>query len=260
MIGIGANLFKVAMRLGSGFSPASLFDNGERGAWYDPSDLSSMFQSSDGTTPAVVDSPVGYIRDKSGNGHHMIQVTDADRPVLKKSDGLYYLEFDGANWGMQTGSTVNFDNTDEMNVVVGVSKEAATTQTVIESSDTAYATNGTFRIFGNNTLWKANTRTSSTGEISISKSEGVSTKVLTMINKVSTPLLQFRVNGSAVTAVTTAQGGGNYGDKKLNLGARANAASKWLDGNIYGLIIRNIVPNAAELASMESYMNDKTGV
>ena len=45
MIGIGATLFKVpTMHRGAAFSPASLFSSGEEGAWYDPSDLSTLFQ------------------------------------------------------------------------------------------------------------------------------------------------------------------------------------------------------------------------
>lgn len=45
------------------FSPLDLFASGEQGAWYDPSDLSTM---SAGTTPVTADGqPVGLILDKS---------------------------------------------------------------------------------------------------------------------------------------------------------------------------------------------------
>jgi hypothetical protein len=48
------------------FSPASLFRNSEQGVWYDPSDFSTMFQDSAGTTPVTaVEQPVGLILDKS---------------------------------------------------------------------------------------------------------------------------------------------------------------------------------------------------
>ena len=48
------------------FSPINLFQSGEVGAWYDPSDLSTMFQDSAGTTPVTADGqPVGLILDKS---------------------------------------------------------------------------------------------------------------------------------------------------------------------------------------------------
>lgn len=64
MIGIGATLFK-RMAGGSRFSPASLFNSGEQGAWYDPSDLSTLFENPYGTTPATVGNPVGLVLDKS---------------------------------------------------------------------------------------------------------------------------------------------------------------------------------------------------
>lgn len=47
-------------------TPAALFAAGEVGAWYDPSDLSTLYQDSVGTTPATaVDHPVGLMLDKS---------------------------------------------------------------------------------------------------------------------------------------------------------------------------------------------------
>jgi hypothetical protein len=79
------------------FTPQSLFA-GTAGAWYDPSDLSSMFQDSAGTTAAAVDSPVGRINDKSGNGNHATQATAAARPILRQDgSGRLYLEFDGVD-------------------------------------------------------------------------------------------------------------------------------------------------------------------
>lgn len=48
------------------FSPASLFAAGEPGAWYDPSDFSTLFQDSAGTTPVTaVAQQVGLMLDKS---------------------------------------------------------------------------------------------------------------------------------------------------------------------------------------------------
>lgn len=48
------------------FTPAALFAAGEQGAWYDPSDLSTLYQDSAGTTPVTgVEQPVGLMLDKS---------------------------------------------------------------------------------------------------------------------------------------------------------------------------------------------------
>lgn len=48
------------------FGIVNLFLNGEQGVWYDPSDLSTLFQDSAGTTPVTaVEQPVGLMLDKS---------------------------------------------------------------------------------------------------------------------------------------------------------------------------------------------------
>ena len=48
------------------FNPLSWFLKGEPGAWYDPSDLTTLFQDSAGTTPVTaVEQPVGLMLDKS---------------------------------------------------------------------------------------------------------------------------------------------------------------------------------------------------
>jgi hypothetical protein len=58
------------------FSPASLFSSGEQGAWYDPSDLSTLFTDSAGTTPVTaVEQSVGLMLDKSKGGRQSLPIT-----------------------------------------------------------------------------------------------------------------------------------------------------------------------------------------
>lgn len=48
------------------FNPQTLFRNGEQGVWYDPSDTTTLFQDSAGTTPVTASGqPVGLMLDKS---------------------------------------------------------------------------------------------------------------------------------------------------------------------------------------------------
>lgn len=72
------------MMLSAGqFSPLQLFASGEQGVWYDPSDMTTLFQDVAGTTPVTaVEQPVGLILDKSGRGNHASQSTAASRPTL----------------------------------------------------------------------------------------------------------------------------------------------------------------------------------
>ena len=67
-----------------GFSPADLFTGSESGVVYGPSDLSTLFQDSAGTTPVTTaGQPVGLMLDKSGNGNHATQATAAARPTYQ---------------------------------------------------------------------------------------------------------------------------------------------------------------------------------
>jgi hypothetical protein len=93
MLGIG-----LGIRQRGAFTPRVLFSGTTPGVWYDPSDLSTMFQDSAGAVAAALDAPVGRINDKSGRGNHATQSAAGSRPVLRSdSGGRLYLEFDGAD-------------------------------------------------------------------------------------------------------------------------------------------------------------------
>lgn len=65
------------------WSPSALFAAGEQGLWYDPSDMSTLFQDSAGTVPVTaMEQPVGKILDKSGRGNHASQTTSTRRPTI----------------------------------------------------------------------------------------------------------------------------------------------------------------------------------
>lgn len=107
------HLSRVTRFLG-GFSPASLFAASEPGAWYDPSDLTTMFQDSAGTTPVTATGQtVGRILDKSGRGNHATQSVLASRPIYgieplggRRNFARYTQQFDNAAWaGANTGGT-----------------------------------------------------------------------------------------------------------------------------------------------------------
>ena len=67
-------------------TPADLFTGSESGVVYGPSDLSTLFQDSAGTTPVTTaGQPVGLMLDKSGNGNHATQATAAARPTYQTS-------------------------------------------------------------------------------------------------------------------------------------------------------------------------------
>jgi len=81
----------------------SLFADGTPGVFYDDSNMSTLFQDSAGTTPAVLESPVGKQLDLSGRGNHRSQATSANRPLLS---ARYNLLLGTASLATQSITTV----------------------------------------------------------------------------------------------------------------------------------------------------------
>tara|TARA_R110000782_G_C14788545_1_gene410677 strand:+ start:167 stop:1711 length:1545 start_codon:yes stop_codon:yes gene_type:complete len=76
--------------------PSNPLDNGFvfpsalTGAWYDPSDLTTLFQDAAGTIPIVsMEQPVGLMKDKSGQNNHARQTSAASRPILSSRINLF---------------------------------------------------------------------------------------------------------------------------------------------------------------------------
>ena len=80
-----------ALRLELPWDPAALFDNGEDGGWWDPQDLSTMFEDSAATIQSSLNGPVSYIADKSGNENHLTQPVPASAVSLRQDSGRYRL-------------------------------------------------------------------------------------------------------------------------------------------------------------------------
>lgn len=100
------------LRPTTGFSPLNIPG---LEAWFDASDLSSMAQSSDGTTAvSATNDPVGYWRDKSGNGRHARQgISNNNRPLVQIADknDRAGLDFDGTNDFMVCDAGAQYDIT-----------------------------------------------------------------------------------------------------------------------------------------------------
>lgn len=98
MLGFDFSLATLAVRRRTSVSPVAAL---APAAWYDPSDLTTLFQDAEMTTPISADGQVvAAIRDKSGNGWHLTQATAAKRPVFHMLRGKHWLEFDGIDDAM----------------------------------------------------------------------------------------------------------------------------------------------------------------
>ena len=84
------------------WTPLQLFLAGVQGVWFDPSDVSTLFQDAAGTIPVTADGdPVGKMVDQSGNGNHAVQTVSGRRPVYR-TDGASSLGSDGVDDLMRT--------------------------------------------------------------------------------------------------------------------------------------------------------------
>lgn len=235
---------------GTSFTPLSLFAAGEPGVWYDPSDLSTMFQDSAGTTPVTaVDQPVGKILDKSGRGNHATQGTSTKRPVLKQGvGGLYYLYFDGVDDYLECTSMNRSSWTDGV-AFTGQLSVALTGAALggldgsADSNHEPFSDNNWYVSFGTNTRVNPTTLAYNTAY------------VLTRIRNSGTS--SYRKNGtvSATTAAGTTSFGGTG---TITVGAESTTSYNF-KGNVYSLIVRGVSTSASLINSTESWVNGKTG-
>ena len=273
--GLGA--IPKAVMTATSFDPASWFAASEQGAWYDPSDFSTLFQDAAGTTPVTaVGQSVGLMLDKSGRGNHASQVTQTKRPVLQvDGNGCYYLLADGVDDSMTT-SAVNLTGTARVTVVVGIRKLADTAYPVIVESYNL----STYADFGLHASGAASV-TGYLGGVTQAPTANVSGQTQNNNNAPVTNVVTasywskgsalvdtaaLRVNGidqaltdtSAGTPVTT----NNFSNAPFALFHRINngggTPALFFNGRFYGAIVRGAVSTPAEIANAEAWMNTKT--
>jgi hypothetical protein len=265
MLSLALRLFSSTTLSRGAFSPATLFAANEPGIWLDPSDLSTVFTDTAGTTLATVGQAVARINDKSGNGFHATQATTARRPILRQdSEGLYYLEFDGVDDGMSTGTIT--PGTDKVQVIAGVRKLSdAAIGIIAETSANAGANNGSFFLSCPTAVGQGTFRFNPRGtENRAADTTNIFpapiTSVVSGIAEISTDTSLIRVDGVQRGSNNLDQGTGNYLAYPLFVGARNNAAARF-NGHIYSLIVR-FGPNldTSTITQAEQFVAAKTGV
>lgn len=239
----------------------ALFANGEQGAWYDPSDISTMFQDSAGTTPVTAaGQPVGLIMDKSGRANHASQPTSASRPVLQTDGTRWWLAFDGVDDFLSTGS-INFTGTDKFTVITGIRKltDAALGMAVELSTGSGngrwYMLTDIAKLMEISSFSTANNRWRYT-DPQAAPTSGVWTLDLDIARSAGQEA-RLRKNGAAVgTSVDVSNGTGNYGNYPIYIGRRAGTSLPF-NGRLYQLIVRGAT--TADLVPVETFVNSKTG-
>lgn len=249
-------------------------DNGDFTAWYDPSDLTTLWKDVAGTSPVTADGDlVARMDDKSGNGYNATQATEVRRPVYKTSGGLHWLLFDGIDDGMATG-TIDLDGTDKISILAALEKHSNASLAVFAELSASYVSNrGAFLIAaphsgggeygvgtrgnGNYTGWEVADASVDTPRVLHAQFDydGGTTREL------ETPVL--RMDGSDV-ALTTPLGSysdndGTFDNYPLYLGRRGGSSLPF-NGRMYGFLLTPTVTSADDYALYEQFLADRSGV
>lgn len=250
------------------FDVASLFASGEQGGWYDPSDITTLFQDAAGTTPVTATGqPVGRVVDKSGRGNHLTQSTAAARPIYTVVGDLSYLLFDGVDdFLVATAATMSAGQ--QLTAWTAMTRNVNETTAVAELSVTTASNPGTFilRYLGTGSIgWglrgDSGMALTQTGARTVP--ETIVTSCLMDIAGAdpATELPDARINnaGGLFTPSGVAAGVGNFGTYDFYIGARAGT-SLFFDGNVYGMVIVGKTATELEITQTNEYLATKSGV
>lgn len=243
-LGVDVPFSEYASKIATPYDPLNLFADGKKGVWYDPSDITTLFQDVAGTIPVTKDGdPVGLMKDKSGNGNHATQSVSTARPAYK---GLYY---DGVDDFMTMG--INYPLGDFfISILV----------------DSTYANTGGY-LLGNNNATAA-------GAILLHLSDE---NGLVRFYRGVTPLVAINIHNTGMRVVTIACKGvvhSIYIDgiliSSVNMPAYKLQSplliGKWIDstpkhkGAVHGVLVRTGSYSDADLFNANTYLKSKSGV
>lgn len=239
-----------------------IFRSATQGFWYDPSDFSTMFQDSAGTTPVTAaGQPVGKILDKSPFENHLTQATESFRPTLEQDAlGYYYLAFDGTQF---LSATIDFSATDTMTLAATYNPTIAG-ECSLMSLGTVTSQAGAFDLgvlMGGILLYRSgDSAFGARGTASLEASVATVSATLNLAgdsHATENPTLRFAGDQFDLTNYVAGDtGGGNFGNYTFKLGGGLAA----FDGRCYGAMAFDIVLTATQIETVEAYLNSKSGL
>lgn len=248
----------------SSFSPLDLFAGGFKGLWIDPSDFTTMFQNTAGTTPVTgVGQAVALIKDKSGNVVNLSQGVTTKQPLLQQDEnGKYYLYFDGVDDFYFSVGTLNLSTAYAFTSFVGMRKlRDSSMGTVFELGVGA----GSIAVNAPRNAGVANysttiRATAAVEAITAGSYTSPHSAIITASGDTTTSpgSLNLRINGALVKSMTGTYTG-PFANTRLDVGCR-NGAGFYGNHRLYGLIIVGKACDASTIAQTEQWMANKSGI
>lgn len=232
------------------WNPDLLFRDGVGGAWYDPSDINTLFQDAAGTIPVTADGdPVGLMLDKSGNGKHASQGVAARRPVYQSG----YLTFNGVSSSMII-STGLASTPDALYCGYGFASNLQNPQVDLFDLSSDLGRNG-MRSLWFNGQWQLQCGSTSPTRTTIPT--GVLGEEVVIVQQVMSGAMRGRING--IDCGTVAVDGFKPNTGRSFLGSESSLLSN-LQGKIGVLVVVNSTASEETIKLLESYVANKAGV
>ena len=253
------------------WTPLQLFLAGVQGVWFDPSDVSTLFQDAAGTIPVTVDGdPDGLIVDSSGNGNGASQSVSSARPTYKTDGTLRWIQPEGVDDRLNLGRALDHE---EFTLVTSY-RAGADNQRLFDNRGTGGP--------GNVKGWQFKSR-NDTGDIVTFDdgagnavqwsggdpgiiSPGLDEDVVITIAYQSGQAI-YRINGVDQGAPSIITGGGlaAMGSIVTGIGgllftARNAIATQSFDGRFYGGVLVNKYLGTSEIEKTESYFASLAGI
>jgi len=227
-------------------TPADLFKPGDKGAWYDSSDLNTLFQDSAGTTPVTgANQPVGRWNNKiSGQeaGFNITQSASANRPTTKLTGGKLVVDYNGTTqtlFGMN--SVAGYD---ALTMAVGQKKTTVEAKRILDLNTTSVAC-----FLQNNSDGTVITQVLNRQTISTQTTSTISANTIIAYGS-PTVAATVRVNGVATTSSVT--GGAAVGTAHVYL-----VPEETNDCEISQAFFINRVLTPSEITWLEAYIASK---
>lgn len=252
---------------GGGWTPLDLFPGSVRGAWWDPSDLSTLWQDTGRTIPVTTTGQsVAVMDDKSGNGYELVSPSGA-LPVLQHDGTNYYLDFDGVNDFMaySVGGNLRIED-DDINVVFGMKTDTTTGYTVPFARSLQNSEAGRYWVnINSGTISSAYQYNGSTVALATKSFTSTANHVMTMtVDRSVNDSITLREDAAATTGTYAAETTNHTPNRRFLLGAYNDPTDAgqgyYFNGRIYGMILWFAPVDTGDIDDAEAWMADKTGV
>ncbi|TXG80761.1 MAG: hypothetical protein E6R13_07620 [Spirochaetes bacterium] len=220
-------------------------------AWFDASDLSTLFQDNTGLTPITSDAQtIGLWKDKSGNSNNALQVTAGSRPIYKiaiqnSKSGIQFT-------GTQHIDTIQTFNPFSLTLFVAAKRNATVGATMGIISLTDSVSGGSRVSFpGSNVL---NARVASSSVTAATTGTVLANIGFVGGMAIDTTNVTVLLNAESVNATHSA----SSANRIIRIGGlNVNTTASLFGGNIYEILMYNSKLSSTDITATINYLNTK---